>query len=506
MSTTSSSTGPEDMFQLKVMVNRQRTKVLFAEADSDFADLLLSFLTIPLGTIVRTLRRYDEPQLGSLTTLYYSLSRLDNALFWTAGGKQMLLDARNPLKAECSRIMLNVDESGSMTGFRCGAHSCRRERSPIVTLYHSMGTCDCGGPLDKSMGPLEPGILDNRQSQGDRGGVFVEKGTVFLITDDLKVAPLVPGRFLETLVDLGVTVGKGAKMSTMSLGYDAIMELLRGSLLSRTPLTDLFVQQCCSDSALPVNLPLLASVNSPANSKTMKVKAVLRKSNNELLFVHAGDDFVDFILSLLTIPLGRACFLLEGNTLLKNIDNLYRSIAETVDEKYLKLKNRLIKPELPPGYLSKNQILPLEERTAPNIYFVESFTVGPNKEIEKGSWMRFKDPKGEGSYLRQHDKFVVTSDLTVERMVSVDAALVWMQVGAWDVHEVELDIGLELALNILRASLVSDHALSKGLEPAIIQKLQLSSSYGSQVTLSYARANIANGMSRDDEPKRRVDF
>ncbi|GER43100.1 hypothetical protein STAS_19918 [Striga asiatica] len=478
MSTTSSSSDTgEYKLQLKVMVNRQQTKVLFAEADSDFADVLLSFLTLPLGKIIRMLKSYyedNEPPLGSLTTLYDSLSRLDNALFWTAGGKQMLLDPRNPLEAECVWLKLNVDESRRTTYYRCGAHSCRRERSSIVTMYHSMATCECGGPLDKAMGPLEPGILDNRQSQGSHGGVFVEKGTVFLINNDLKMAPLVPGRFLETLVDLGVTVGKGAKMLTMSLGVQDIMELLMGSLLSHTPLTDLFLHHFYleSDPVLPRVLLPLAAVNPPSYSKTMKVKAVLRKSNNELLFVQAEDDFVDFILSLLTIPLGGAAFLLKGNTLLKNIDNLYRSIAETVDEKYLKMKNGLIKPELPPGYLSKNQILPLTERAAPNIYFVESFNVGPtNKEIEKGSWMRFKDPKGEGSYLRRHDKFLVTSDLTVERMVSFDAALVWMKVGACDVHEVELDIGMQLALNILRASLVSERALSKGLEYAIIQKL-----------------------------------
>ena len=43
--------GKEGEFSLKVMINRQKTKVLFAEVDSLFADILLSFLTLPLGRI-----------------------------------------------------------------------------------------------------------------------------------------------------------------------------------------------------------------------------------------------------------------------------------------------------------------------------------------------------------------------------------------------------------------------------------------------------------------------
>lgn len=36
-------------FTLKVRMNKQKTKVLFAEIESNLADVLLSFLTLPLG-------------------------------------------------------------------------------------------------------------------------------------------------------------------------------------------------------------------------------------------------------------------------------------------------------------------------------------------------------------------------------------------------------------------------------------------------------------------------
>ncbi|EYU34023.1 hypothetical protein MIMGU_mgv1a0195142mg, partial [Erythranthe guttata] len=63
-------------FSLKVMINKDKNKVLFALIDADFADVLLSFLTLPLGKIVKVLaKHYGEeedraPVVGSLTSLY----------------------------------------------------------------------------------------------------------------------------------------------------------------------------------------------------------------------------------------------------------------------------------------------------------------------------------------------------------------------------------------------------------------------------------------------------
>ncbi|KAL8478281.1 hypothetical protein ACS0TY_030255 [Phlomoides rotata] len=55
---------------LRVMVNKEKTKVLFAEADSKSISVLLSFLTLPLGRIVKILEKHyadNPPAFGSLT-------------------------------------------------------------------------------------------------------------------------------------------------------------------------------------------------------------------------------------------------------------------------------------------------------------------------------------------------------------------------------------------------------------------------------------------------------
>jgi hypothetical protein len=40
---------------LKILVDKQRNKVVFVEATKEFIDTLFSFLSLPLGTIIRLL-------------------------------------------------------------------------------------------------------------------------------------------------------------------------------------------------------------------------------------------------------------------------------------------------------------------------------------------------------------------------------------------------------------------------------------------------------------------
>lgn len=74
----------------KLVMNKEKTKVLFAEANYDFINVLLSFLALPLGKVVEILNGYCAVP-GSLLTLYAGLSCLDDSYLCARGAKQMLL-------------------------------------------------------------------------------------------------------------------------------------------------------------------------------------------------------------------------------------------------------------------------------------------------------------------------------------------------------------------------------------------------------------------------------
>ncbi|KAM5583407.1 hypothetical protein ABKV19_003353 [Rosa sericea] len=46
---------------LKALVDKGRNRVIFVEADNDFIDVLFSFLTLPMGKIVRLARDHSTP-------------------------------------------------------------------------------------------------------------------------------------------------------------------------------------------------------------------------------------------------------------------------------------------------------------------------------------------------------------------------------------------------------------------------------------------------------------
>ncbi|EYU33994.1 hypothetical protein MIMGU_mgv1a018806mg [Erythranthe guttata] len=473
-----SGTNEDVEFNLKVMINKQKTKVLFAEIDSDFADVLISFLTMPLGTIVRVLKKhYGEDQetrvnIGSLTTLYDGLSNLDIDHFGTVGCKKILLNSRSSFEAECCKLKIDIIRHSSAVSYlSCEDWNCKYRRSKISTA-NITGTCRCGKSLNR-----EVGFLEESEVGGDgTAEVFATKKTTFLISDNLRMVPSVAVSIMQTLTNLGITDTGGAELRTVTFEFNEIMDLLKGSLLSRTPLSDIILEKGrvvdfggTQNSELGVILNKMKNEET-SNPKKMILRLMVQKSNNKLLFAQAGDDFVDFLFSFLTIPIGGVECLLGGKTRLKSIDNLYNSIAD-IDDKYMAtrdMRNRITDPKLPRGYISANQILPLSEQTL--VYYHQDFN-------NKKEWFSYSGRgggqihdmlfiKGGGNYVKQGlTMYTVSDDLTVTPlcMTSSLSILNEMKIPLSDVKEVEVQIGVEEALSILKASLTSTSALTDSL-------------------------------------------
>ncbi|CAA0816069.1 Helicase protein with RING/U-box domain [Striga hermonthica] len=168
-------------------------------ADSDFADVLLSFLALPLGTIVQVLKKHygdhQVPVLGSLTTLYNCLHNLDSGLFQTHFYKNLLLYLKNSSQS-AYREKISVDDMNPSYYFKCrDAVDCIR-------------------------------------------GVFIRPVSL-IITDDLQILP----NYMDSAVqNSGITDMIGIEVRNLTLGFNEIMDLLKGSLLSRAPLMELILE------------------------------------------------------------------------------------------------------------------------------------------------------------------------------------------------------------------------------------------------------------------------
>ncbi|KAK2360971.1 hypothetical protein QL285_086186 [Trifolium repens] len=186
-----------DHVPLTVFVDKEKSKVLYAEAGKDFVDVLLSFLTLPLGTIARLVAKDDSNikavQFGSITSLYQSVSDLDQQYLWSKTCKDMLLKPRNTTGSYCRKMKLNIDDIGPFQSyFRCENKNCKIENRVCISFLGNQ-KCICGKLLNQEI------FLKLSELNG-----FVKETSTFIVSDDLYVMPNNVGTKLKILQNHGL--------------------------------------------------------------------------------------------------------------------------------------------------------------------------------------------------------------------------------------------------------------------------------------------------------------
>ncbi|TKY65971.1 tyrosine/DOPA decarboxylase [Spatholobus suberectus] len=466
----------EEQVSLKLLLNKKTNKVILAEAGKDFVDVLFSFLTMPLGTIARLVQRSDMGPVGvgCLSSLYGSVTNLCECLL-TVTCKEMLLWPRNTSEEYCRSLKLNIDDTEPSKHFLCmNFPKCSHD---LLSTFKNE-RCNCGNLLSRSVSVKSDKVYDG----------FVNDVATFIVTDDLVVIPNGMDTSFSVLQKCGVKSLSSVQEMTVNVTKKKVLDLLKCSLLSKSTLTDLFL----------VKKPLFnKSSFSPfivENSSTIqiKVKLIIRKSDGKVLFAEGEEDFVDFLFSFLTFPLGGVVRMLGGYSSIGSVDGLYNSIVGLNENKYLiakEVKNRLVDPGLAPQFKLSMQMFPINEqasqyycyyprRYTESIHYNQFFIANGNRSYDKNivtsKVLKFVDLKSSGGSLKGYAKgpamFVATDDLVVERMspTSGVSLLNRLKTPLNDVEEKVVTIGIKEGLNILKASLTSRSALTNGLSHLLL--------------------------------------
>ncbi|KAF9596230.1 hypothetical protein IFM89_008389 [Coptis chinensis] len=430
------------VINLRILVDKKRDRVVFAESDKDFVDILFSFLTLPLGTIVRLIRNQAPPSvLGCLNNLYKSLENLEVGLLQSEKHKAMLLRPSNSSEHLCRKLKFNIDDT-EPTKYRC------HHDSQDLYLIH------------------ENVIIEDDKS----GGVFVNGKARFMISDDLKVMPLSTSTSVELLTKLGVKDVDVLEERIVKVGKVEVLSLLRLSLLSMKPLTDLFLLKNvdCSGASTSDSAGQFHSryrIDKLRGCKRMTIKIMLRKSDGKVLSAEAQEDFIDYLLSLLAIPLGAAVKCLERSPSLGCITNLYTSVQELSADRHLKaeyIKAKLLSPMHVSQFGYKSQLLGTNENFIPNSKCLFGLLPSGDKVDLYGHQPFNPNPIGGKGFINGPATFVVTDDLSVTPLspISNIFALNRLSVPISDLEERVVCIGGEEVLRLLEASLTSTSALT----------------------------------------------
>ncbi|KAK2432754.1 hypothetical protein QL285_018110 [Trifolium repens] len=364
---------------LKVLVDKHSNKVVFVEANKDFVETLFSFLSLPLATIVRLLatttnnnndqkhqQLESSPFLGNINKLYQSVKNITSNDIWISPAcKQMLLRPRNPCQSLCNKLFLNIDDTESSTElFVCD--SCY-----TYTTFQNLN-CTCGNPPNK-----KPRNLDSEgQGNNAQNGVFLRgSGPMFLVSDNLNILPSSKVNSLMMLVESGCSDLTKLEEVTHHIGKQQILNLLKYTLTSHEPLTNAIFASSSKIKYDPPNQSASAVrvMPSPGDSSKMNIKVVQSKSLKKITTIEDNGDFVDFIFSILTIPLGSIVRLLGANSFAGCISNLYESV-ENLDPTSV-----LLNPGIALQFGCPNQILKIPHlQPTPNTYY---YGIEPQKAV-----------------------------------------------------------------------------------------------------------------------------
>ncbi|CAI9779243.1 unnamed protein product [Fraxinus pennsylvanica] len=199
---------------LKLLVDKKKTRVLAAEATSDFVNVLLSFLTLPLGTVVRVTKNHPG-SIGCMNNLYQSIEQLSADNFCTKACQSILLSPRNPIALVCKNLKLNIDDTSNGKCFYCSnKYYCSGRKS-----HYPNTKCTCGGIADREM---------SEGSQPSDPECFVKRRTMCVITDDLQVLPGNPISLVKVLCNLGFSDVDQVEELSVDVGLDELLDLNSG--------------------------------------------------------------------------------------------------------------------------------------------------------------------------------------------------------------------------------------------------------------------------------------
>ncbi|XP_078156071.1 uncharacterized protein LOC144551847 [Carex rostrata] len=301
---------------LNLTIDNSRNKVLFAESDKDFVDVLLSFLTIPLGTLVSI---SNKNSLLCLDNLYKSVEDLSNEYFKTTPCREMLLRPNFAAEIDCLDLPLNVQGDRALIYYTC-SQNCPHE---LLSSYAN-AMCSCGRKMVRKV----KAVRGSSTKEPDEG-VFLKCATRFLITDNFTVTPASTQAAFNLLGCAGTSLSSVVEKQ-VSVGLSEIIAILRQSLISEDTFTNVFLEGENANELEKKNSPFaLVSHPKPCSDPTdnfVGIKLIVDKHKNKVLYAECNQDFIDILFSFLTYPSGFVIKSLNGKSHITCLDNLFATV------------------------------------------------------------------------------------------------------------------------------------------------------------------------------------
>ncbi|XP_050211884.1 uncharacterized protein LOC126662040 [Mercurialis annua] len=219
------------------------------------------------------------------------------------------------------------------------------------------------------------------------------------------------------------------------------------------------------------------------NSK-MKLKLLIDKKAQKVLFAEASKGFVDFLFSLMSLPLGNIIRVLTKSNMVGCLGNLYESI-ETLSYSYLQPsqhKDFILKSKSPLLPVDTPLLLPDTNSGHPKMYICDTpnhcyVTFEPDTPCPTCKTLMNYEPTfissesdkqvtakyGEGGFVKDVVTYMVMDDLEVKPICTVSSITLINTFGITDLGSLQekvVDFGVAEGLMLLQVSLQAKDVLT----------------------------------------------
>ncbi|XP_058008108.1 uncharacterized protein LOC110640622 [Hevea brasiliensis] len=440
--------------KLKAVIDKEKNRVILAESEGDFIVVLLSFLTMPMGKIIR-LTHNQLPSLGCMKNLRASVENLDVRRFGTQACKEMLLHPQSGAATHCKYLKLKIDNTMTepLSFFYCGNDECVASKHKLSSHYSS-SFCDCGESMKYLLYQLPNAESNNIVVSDPRDeGVFVRGLTRLIISDELQLMPPSTTASFSLCAMRGVMDANTTEERTFDIRVNEaitnVLNLLKSTLVSNTPLTDTLLKQ--------------KQVTEWKENLGGGLRSFIKQEIGE----HATEGSSKICVRLMLSKSKKMIYIM----VLRNF--ILRNTSKSNDQ-----KETLLNPKVASGFGYKNQLLGVGvEAVNQQCYWLRNFPPSIRTHKPAGgtfTTLTMKDPKAphykeaisNGGFVLGPETFIVTDDLTVTLSpVSVLSILNKLKVTFSDIEERIVYAGNKEALQLLIASYISESALTDTFTP-----------------------------------------
>ncbi|KAL4621252.1 hypothetical protein ACB092_06G214600 [Castanea dentata] len=227
----------ETNVSLRLLIDTESQRVLFAEADKNFIDFLFHILSLPVGTFITILTK--QGMVGCLGNIYESIENINITYLQPNLNKETLLKSKVPISGGGTGVTLLLPKvTPSISSTSRHWYWCSRTRYSDCYSYvsnDSSAKCpSCQGSMNDDVNFVDPSRATSEEG-------YVKGVVTYMVMDDLVVKPMSTISCVTLLNRFKVKHVGVLEEKVIDLGIDEGVKLLKASLQSKTVLTDVLL-------------------------------------------------------------------------------------------------------------------------------------------------------------------------------------------------------------------------------------------------------------------------